>query len=172
MRLYDAALDLDHDAAGEDRLTAWYTEADADALADLAAGEYGATVHRLAVPGTAPLAVTGEARVISRYRSGEGGGLRVALAWPAGQRGAAAPFGGGLLWHAVPAAAPGDSCRCARHDCGGLALAPGCIEHGTAAAPVMEWHPGDGIRCTTLTQQRTGTTTPAAAPGGARSTLF
>ncbi|MGW7594260.1 hypothetical protein, partial [Streptomyces rubiginosohelvolus] len=39
MRLYDVALDLVHDAAGEDRLSAWCTEADADALADLAAGD-------------------------------------------------------------------------------------------------------------------------------------
>ncbi|NED11855.1 hypothetical protein [Streptomyces sp. SID9124] len=150
MRLYDAALDLDHDAAGEDRLTAWCTETDADVLADLAAGECGATVHRLAVPGTAPLAVTGEVRVISRYRSGEGAGLRVTLAWPAGLRGAAAPVGGGLVRHGRRSLRRGDSCRCARHDCGGLTPSPRCPEHGTAAAPVMEWHPGAGIRCTAL----------------------
>ncbi|MFI5831379.1 hypothetical protein ACIA6C_29680 [Streptomyces sp. NPDC051578] len=28
-----------------------------------------------------------------------------------------------------------------------------CPEHGTAAAPVMEWHPGGGLRCTALTRR-------------------
>ncbi|MGW1129855.1 hypothetical protein [Streptomyces sp. NPDC002526] len=169
MRLYDVHLDLDQeDAAGEDRLTAWCTEADADALAELTASECGVTVRRLAVPGTAPLAVTGEVRVLSRYRSGEGAGLRLVLSWPAGLRGAAAPTGvGGLVRHGVPAVAPGDSCWCTRHDCGGLALAPGCIEHGTVASPVMEWHPGGGIRCADLTRRRTGT---ESVFGSARST--
>ncbi|MFD7868128.1 hypothetical protein [Streptomyces sp. NPDC059783] len=156
MRLYDAVLDLDHDAAGEDRLSAWCTEADADALAGLAAGEFGAVVRRLAVPGTDVLAVTGDVRVTDRYRSGEGGGLRVTLAWPAGLRGTAArAVGGGLVRHGVPYAAPEDSCPCELHSCGGLTPKSWCPEHGTAAVPVMEWHPGGGIRCADLAGRRT-----------------
>ncbi|MFE4632783.1 hypothetical protein ACFRJ1_05305 [Streptomyces sp. NPDC056773] len=32
----------------------------------------------------------------------------------------------------------------------GLAPAGWCAEHGDAAGPVLEWHPGSGIRCAEL----------------------
>lgn len=71
-RLDDPWLALADDAAGEDSLSGWSTEADADALAGLAAGEFGASVRRLTAPGTEALAVLGEVRVIDRFRSGVG----------------------------------------------------------------------------------------------------
>ncbi|MET9954412.1 hypothetical protein ABZ135_23110 [Streptomyces sp. NPDC006339] len=74
--LEDPWLVLAVDADGEDRLTAWTTDDDADALAELAADEYGASMRRLTAPGTAPLAVTGEVRAVDRYRAGAGG-LRI-----------------------------------------------------------------------------------------------
>ncbi|MFG2298375.1 hypothetical protein [Streptomyces sp. NPDC048603] len=78
-RLDDPWLSLADDAAGEDSLSGWSTDDDADALAELAAGEFGASVRRLAAPGSGPLAVPGEIRVVERFRSGAGG-LRVTLA--------------------------------------------------------------------------------------------
>ncbi|MFI1286459.1 hypothetical protein ACH4U5_37850 [Streptomyces sp. NPDC020858] len=100
-RLDDLWLALADDVEGEDRLSGWSTDEDADALAGLAVGELGASVNRLAAPDTAPLAVLGEVRVIDRFRSGSGG-LRLTLAWPARVRGTA-PFGaeGGIVRHAV-----------------------------------------------------------------------
>ncbi|MEU9039366.1 hypothetical protein AB0D45_31280 [Streptomyces sp. NPDC048352] len=68
-------------------MSGWSTDDDADVLVELAAGEAGASVLRLTVPGAEPLAVVGEVRVVDRFRSGSGG-LRVTLAWPAGLRGA------------------------------------------------------------------------------------
>ncbi|MGE7390863.1 hypothetical protein ACQKM2_35850 [Streptomyces sp. NPDC004126] len=50
---------LDEDAAGEDVLSGWSTDEDADALAVLAEGEFGAALGRLTMPGTVPLAVLG-----------------------------------------------------------------------------------------------------------------
>ncbi|KJY26932.1 hypothetical protein VR46_39620 [Streptomyces sp. NRRL S-444] len=76
---------LADDVEGEDQLSGWSTDGDADELAALAAGEFGASVGWLTAPGTAPLAVLGQVRVIERFRSGSGG-LRVTLAWPAGRR--------------------------------------------------------------------------------------
>ncbi|WP_330335356.1 hypothetical protein OHS33_37205 [Streptomyces sp. NBC_00536] len=87
-RLDDPWLTLADDAEGEDMVSGWSTDTDADALAELAAGEFGASLRRLNAPGTGPLAVMGEVRVIDRFRSGSGG-LRLTLAWPAGLRGAA-----------------------------------------------------------------------------------
>ncbi|MFD6973927.1 hypothetical protein [Streptomyces sp. NPDC059949] len=46
--------------------------------------------------------------------------------------------------------------HCARHDCGGVVPVSWCAEHGDAVGPVMEWHPGGGIRCTDLLLDRTG----------------
>ncbi|WP_328623188.1 hypothetical protein [Streptomyces sp. NBC_00354] len=110
-RLDDPWLDLADDAAGEDELSGWSTDADADALAELAAGEFGASLRRLAAPGTGPLAVLGEVRVIERFRSGSGG-LRVTLAWPAGLRGAAAEGpAGGVVRHGVAYCRPGGGMR-------------------------------------------------------------
>lgn len=56
-RLDDPWLDLADDAAGEDCLSGWSTDEDADALA-LATGRVGATVSRLTAPGAGPLADT------------------------------------------------------------------------------------------------------------------
>ncbi|TDU73521.1 hypothetical protein EDD91_0070 [Streptomyces sp. KS 21] len=119
-------------------------------MAELAAGEFGASVSRLTAPGTGPLAVLGEVRVIERYRSGSGG-LRVTLAWPAGVRGAAAEgAAGGVVRHGVPYAGSAQECACRRNGCGGLVPVSWCTEHGDTAGPVMEWHPGGGIRCAEL----------------------
>ncbi|MFE5681313.1 hypothetical protein ACFQ7B_19215 [Streptomyces erythrochromogenes] len=79
-RLDDPWLALADDAGGEDALSGWPTDEDAGAMAALvAAGEFGAVLRRLAAPGTCPLAVPGEVRVIDRFRSGSGG-LRLTLA--------------------------------------------------------------------------------------------
>ncbi|WP_404962618.1 hypothetical protein [Streptomyces sp. 147326] len=132
----------------------WSTDADADALAALSAGTFGLTVKHLATPGTPPLAVLGEARVIDRFRSGSGS-LRLTLAWPAGLRGTAASGArGGPVRHGVAHVGPGEGCVCTRHDCGGAVPASWCEEHGDAVGPVLEWHPGGGIRCTDLSLAR------------------
>ncbi|MFE1788072.1 hypothetical protein ACFW7J_06685 [Streptomyces sp. NPDC059525] len=143
-------------------MSGWSTDDDADTLAALTAGEVGASVRRLAAPGTRPLAVMGEVRVFDRFRS-RSGGLRLTLAWPARLRGAAAEgSAGGVVRHGVPYAGSAEGCcACARHECGGLVPAAWCAEHGTGAAPVMEWHPGGGLCCTALAGQRT---TAAACP--------
>ncbi|MFE6713856.1 hypothetical protein [Streptomyces sp. NPDC057695] len=150
-RLDDPWVELSDDAAGEDRLSGWMSDTDADALAALAADD-GVSVRRLTAPATPPLAVPGGVRVTDRFRSGSGG-LRVTLAWPAGLRGTAdrRPRGG-TVDHAVPYAAPGEACPCARQACGGLVPASHCTEHGRTVEPVMEWHPADGIRCANLTR--------------------
>ncbi|MFE9637171.1 hypothetical protein [Streptomyces sp. NPDC006463] len=135
---------------GEDRSSGWSTDEDADALATLAAGESGATLRRLTVPGAEAVAVPGEARLVGRFRAGRGG-LRVTLAWPARLRGAASPRSvGGVLRHAVAHTAPGEACVCRRQECGGVVPVGWCEEHGDAVAPVMEWHPGGGLRCAEL----------------------
>ncbi|MFD5880104.1 hypothetical protein [Streptomyces yangpuensis] len=153
-RLDDPWLTLADDAGGEDTLSGWSTDTDADAIAALAAGEFGAVLRRLTAPGTGPLAVPGEVRVIDRFRSGSGG-LRLTLAWPAGLRGTAAPGpAGGVVRHGVAYAGPGEACVCTRHDCGGVIPVSWCAEHGDAVAPVLEWHPGGGIRCTDLSRAR------------------
>ncbi|MFE5724767.1 hypothetical protein [Streptomyces erythrochromogenes] len=125
-RLDDPWLALADDAGGEDTLSGWSTDADADAIAALAAGEFGASLRRLAAPGTGPLAVPEEVRVIDRFRSGSGG-LRLTLAWPAGLRGTA-PSGpaGGVVRHGIAYAGPGEACGCARHDCGGVVPVSWC----------------------------------------------
>ncbi|MEU3910335.1 hypothetical protein [Streptomyces sp. NPDC029721] len=66
-----------------------------------------------------------------------------------------------MVRHSVPYAGSAEGCACARHDRGGLVPTAWCPEHGTAAAPVMEWHPGGSPRCTALAAQRT---TAAARP--------
>ncbi|WP_327267237.1 hypothetical protein OG444_40375 (plasmid) [Streptomyces sp. NBC_01232] len=153
-RLDDPWLSLADDAAGEDTLSGWSTDEDADALADLAGGEFGASLRRLTAPGSGPLAVPGEVRVIDRFRSGSGG-LRLTLAWPAGLRGAAGSGpAGGVVRHGVAYAGTGEGCVCARHDCGGVVPVSWCAEHGDAVGPVLEWHPGGGIRCTDLSRAR------------------
>ncbi|WP_328966170.1 hypothetical protein [Streptomyces virginiae] len=153
-RLDDPWLSLADDAAGEDCLSGWSTDEDADELAALAGGEFGASLRRLTAPGTDPLAVPGEVRVIDRFRSGSGG-LRLTLAWPAGLRGTAASGpAGGVVRHGVAYAGPGEGCVCARHDCGGVVPVSWCPEHGDAVAPVVEWHPAGGIRCTDLSAAR------------------
>ncbi|MFE6848319.1 hypothetical protein [Streptomyces sp. NPDC057686] len=43
---------------------------------------------------------------------------------------------------------------CRRFDCGGVDPVGWCVEHGAEAGPVMEWHPGGGLRWTTLAQGR------------------
>ncbi|MEW2418405.1 hypothetical protein AB0953_32655 [Streptomyces sp. NPDC046866] len=69
-RLDGPWLDLPDDAAGEATLSGWSTDEDADALAELPAGESGASLRRLSAPGTGPLAVTGDVRLVERFRSG------------------------------------------------------------------------------------------------------
>ncbi|MFE1790879.1 hypothetical protein ACFW7J_21195 [Streptomyces sp. NPDC059525] len=155
-RLDDPHLFLSEDAAGEDRLSAWFTEADAESVAECGAGALGAVVRRLSVPGRDPLAVLGEARVVDRFRSPSGWEY-VTLGWPAGRlagwpaglRGSAGAAGG-LVRHGVGYAAPGPECRCRRYGCGGIVPVSVCVEHGKATDPAMEWHPGNGIRCTAL----------------------
>lgn len=78
-RLDDPWLTLAHDAEGEDVLSGWSTDTDADAPAELTVGTFGAPLRRLTAPGTKPLAVMGAVRVIDRFRSGSGG-LRLTLA--------------------------------------------------------------------------------------------
>ncbi|MBT2469549.1 hypothetical protein J7E97_17095 [Streptomyces sp. ISL-66] len=148
-RLDGPHLVLADNAEGEDQLSGWSTDADADALAELAAEHFGASVGRLTAPGTGPLAVLGEVRVIERFRSGSGG-LRVTLAWPAGLRGTAEGTAGGVVRHGVPYASSAQGCACRRYDCGGLVPESWCEDHGDAAGPAMAWHPSGGIRCVEL----------------------
>jgi hypothetical protein len=121
------------------------TDTDTDELTALTVGEYGATVRRLTVPGTAPLAAVGGARVTDRFRAGAGG-VYVTLRGPARPRGAAADGQvGGMLHHAGPYAPPGAECLCWRRDCGGLAPADWCTEHGWTVEPAIECHPGGRV---------------------------
>ncbi|WP_330261989.1 hypothetical protein [Streptomyces sp. NBC_00539] len=156
-RLDDPWLALADDPAGEGVLSGWSTDTDADTVAELAAGGFGASLRRLNAPGSGPLAVLGEVRVIDRFRSGAGG-LRLTLAWPACLRGAASAGSVGVERHAVAYAGPGEACACERHDCGGVVPVGWCREHGTEASPVVEWHPGGGIRCTLLAGRSAVTT--------------
>ncbi|MFH9959640.1 hypothetical protein ACH4OX_36275 [Streptomyces roseolus] len=155
-QLWDPWVELSDDPEGEDRLTGWTSDDDtADTLAALAAAD--ASVSRLTTPGTAPLAIPGDVRVIDRFRPGSGG-LRVTLTWPSRLRGhAARTHAGGLVRHALPYAAPGTDCRCAQQACGGIIPTPYCPDHGRTAEPALEWHPADGIRCARLIR-------PAVAP--------
>ncbi|WP_431329828.1 hypothetical protein ACPZ13_00885 [Streptomyces sp. IPPR8] len=149
-RLDDPWLQLATDAADDDRLSGGMSDQDADALAALTAEGEGAAVRRLAAPGTVPLTVLGGARVTDRSRRGAGA-LRVTVSWPGALRGHLAPGqAGGPVRHGVPHTVPGPECRCARQTCGGLLPTPYCPEHGSAAEPVMAWHPGGGIRCAVL----------------------
>ncbi|MFF4647721.1 hypothetical protein [Streptomyces sp. NPDC001389] len=151
-RIEDPHLLLTDDAEGEDRLSGWSTEEDAEALHGLTGREWGASVRRLTVPGTRPLAVLGDVRLVERSRPGPGG-LHVTLSWPAGLRGAATEGSAGVARHGVPYVRPGQECACRRQDCGGLVVAVWCEEHG-GIAPAMEWHVGGGIRCTALHRRR------------------
>ncbi|UUU37470.1 hypothetical protein [Streptomyces sp. NBC_00162] len=92
--------------------------------------------------------------MIDRFRSGSGG-LRLTLAWPAGLRGTAVSGpAGGVVRHGVAYSGPGEVCVCRRHVCGGVVPVSWCAEHGDAVGPVLEWHPGGGIRCTDLSAAR------------------
>ncbi|MFF4448719.1 DUF3052 family protein [Streptomyces sp. NPDC001502] len=119
-------------------MSGWSTDEDADALAALAGGEFGASLRRLTAPGAGPLAVPGQVRVIERFRSGAGG-LRLTLAWPAGLRGTATSGpAGGVVRHGIAYAGPGEACVCAQHDCGGGVPVSRCAEPGDTAGPVLE----------------------------------
>ncbi|MGW7065015.1 hypothetical protein ACWGHM_41900 [Streptomyces sp. NPDC054904] len=72
-RLDDLWLALSDDGVGEEWLSGWATDEDADALAKLTAGKSGASVSRLTASRTRPSAMSGEDRVIDRFRSGSGG---------------------------------------------------------------------------------------------------
>ncbi|MFD8148155.1 hypothetical protein [Streptomyces sp. NPDC059708] len=61
---------------------------------------------------------------------------------------------GGVVQHGSTYAAPGEKCVCRGFDCGGVDPVAWCREHGTQAGPVMEWHPGGGLRCTALAGRR------------------
>ncbi|MGW4551958.1 hypothetical protein ACWEN4_37320 [Streptomyces violaceorubidus] len=149
-RLDDPWLELATDAAADDRLSGWMSDQEAEVLAALATEGEGAAVRRLAAPGTLPLTVLGGARVTDRSRRG-GGGLRVTVSWPGALRGHLAPGrAGGQVRHGVPCNAPSPECQCAHQTCGGIVPTPYCPEHGSVAEPVMEWHPGGGIRCAAL----------------------
>ncbi|MFD7840796.1 hypothetical protein [Streptomyces sp. NPDC059761] len=153
-RVDDPHLVLAEDAADTDCLSAWAADEDADALAALTAGEFGATVSRLTAPGTGPLAVLGGVRLTERFRSGSGG-LRVRVEWPARLRGAASDSrAGGVVQHGTAYADSGEKCVCRRFDCGGVDPVAWCQEHGDEAGPVMEWHPGGGLRCAALAARR------------------
>ncbi|MFE6225319.1 hypothetical protein [Streptomyces sp. NPDC057854] len=69
-RLADPWLTLSGDPEGEDRLTGWTSDVDADSLAVLAAAD--ASVSRLTASGVPPLAIPGHVRAIDRFspRSG------------------------------------------------------------------------------------------------------
>ncbi|MFF4647355.1 hypothetical protein [Streptomyces sp. NPDC001389] len=133
-RLDGPWLDLADDAEGEDQLSGWSTDADADELAALAAGESRASVDRLTAPGAAPLAVLGEVRVIERFHSGSGG-LRVTLVWPARLRGTAVEgTAGGVVRHGVPYAGSGRGVRAAGTTAGAWSRCPGAPSAGTQLA--------------------------------------
>ncbi|MCF3181387.1 hypothetical protein IPZ70_15775 [Streptomyces polychromogenes] len=134
------------EADGEDVLSGWSTDEDADALAALTAGEFGASLGRLTTPGTVPLAVLDRVRLVEQFRSGSGH-LRVTLAWPAGLRGTAAPSGG-VAHHAVLHAGAGAGCPCVRHACGGVTAVSWCPYHGPAEGRVAENHIEGGVYCT------------------------
>ncbi|MGE7390881.1 hypothetical protein ACQKM2_35940 [Streptomyces sp. NPDC004126] len=146
-RLDGPHLVLAEDAEGEDVLSGWSTDEDADALAALTEGEFGAALGRLTVPGAVPLAVVGRVRVGERFRSGAGG-LRVTLAWPVGLRGTAAPSGG-VAHHAVLAAGGGvgAGCPCVCHACGGVTAVSWRPDHGPAEGRASESHIEGGIHC-------------------------
>ncbi|GAA3278261.1 hypothetical protein [Streptomyces lavendulae] len=57
-------MNLAEDASGEDRLSAWSTDAEADTLAALTDAEPGGTLRRLTVPGGV--------RFLDRVRTGAG----------------------------------------------------------------------------------------------------
>ncbi|MEV7416498.1 hypothetical protein [Streptomyces sp. NPDC089919] len=143
------------DAAGEDRVAAWFTDADVEEVTTFTARATGAAVRSLAVPGRTALAVPGGVRIADRFATASGWQY-LTLAWPAGPRGAAAGSGGGVVRHGVPYAAPGSERRCRVRGCGGVVLVDWCPEHGTAAAPALEWHPAGGIRCEALAGRRAG----------------
>ncbi|MFD3680923.1 hypothetical protein [Streptomyces sp. NPDC058613] len=155
IRPADPELRLADDVDGTDRVSGWTEPADAEALARASGAAWGMTVRRLAVPGFGAVAVTGDVRVSEHTASA--GGVFVELSWPARVRGRA-DSASGIVRHAL-AHAPGEGCPCARHACGGIVPASWCAEHGATASPVMEWHPGGGIRCAELTQDREGALT-------------
>ncbi|MFE4660926.1 hypothetical protein ACFRFJ_30070 [Streptomyces hydrogenans] len=152
VQLWDPRVWLSDDPEGEDQLTGWTTDDEADVLAELTTAD--CSVTRLTAPGTDPLAVPGRVRLVDRFDPGTGG-LRVTLTWPSSVRGHAAQTpAGGVVRHAIPYTAPGASCRwCPSQDCGGIIPTPYCPDHGTAAEPALEWHPGGGIRCHALTHR-------------------
>ncbi|MFF0516804.1 hypothetical protein [Streptomyces sp. NPDC004250] len=114
----------------DDRLSGWLSDQDAEVLAALATEGEGATVRRLAAPGTLPLTVFGGARVTDRSRRG-GGGLRVTVPWPGALRGRLVPGqAGGQVRHGGPHNAPSPECQCARHTCGGIVPSPYCPSTG------------------------------------------
>ncbi|MER7338946.1 hypothetical protein ABT403_14040 [Streptomyces sp. NPDC000075] len=163
LRLDGPRLLLADNAEDEDQLSGWTTDADADALAELTAGTFGAPLRRLTVPGVDSLAVPGEVRVIDRFRTGSGG-LKVTLAWPAALRGTASDRqAGGVVRHGLACAGSGEACACDRHACGGVVPVPWCGEHRASAEPVPEWHPRGGIRCAYLARSRSASAAGVAS---------
>ncbi|MFD7261660.1 hypothetical protein [Streptomyces sp. NPDC059874] len=63
------------DVEDPDRLSGWSSDEDADAWPPLAAGEFGASLTRLAAPGAGPLGVLGEVRMTERFLRAARGGL-------------------------------------------------------------------------------------------------
>ncbi|WP_329390221.1 hypothetical protein OG625_38570 [Streptomyces sp. NBC_01351] len=100
-------LGLADDIEGIDQLSGWVVDdVDADALAALAAGEFGAGLTRLTAPGAGPLAVLGEVRVTDRFRSGSGG-LRITLERPARLEAGAVPLVRGPSTQGTRSSIPG-----------------------------------------------------------------
>ncbi|MFJ2060656.1 hypothetical protein ACIOMM_32665 [Streptomyces sp. NPDC087908] len=153
LRMDDPLLNLTDDPTGQDRVSGWMTDTDADTLTQLAIADTGAALARLTTPGTTLLAVPDGLDVIDRFRAGTGG-LRIALAWPARLRGIAPRHTGGVIRHALPHTATTTFCQCERHACGAITPPPHCADHGRAVEPVLEWHPTDGIRCAALRRPR------------------
>ncbi|MGW4854989.1 hypothetical protein ACWEPZ_27550 [Streptomyces sp. NPDC004288] len=140
LRMDDPLLELSGDQEGEDVVSGWMTDADADTLARLTVE--GASLLRLTAPGTTALAVPDAVRVIEQFRAGSGG-LRVTLAWPSHLRGTASPrTSGGVIRHALPYTASGTGCRCARQTCGGIIPTAYCTDHGTTVTHGRSRVPG------------------------------
>ncbi|MFB6808518.1 hypothetical protein [Streptomyces sp. NPDC056387] len=60
----------------------------------------------------------------------------------------------GVIRHGVLFVGSAQGCACHRYACGGLVPVSWCVEHGDAACPAMDWHPGGGIRCAVLAHSR------------------
>ncbi|MFH7596903.1 hypothetical protein WDV06_17645 [Streptomyces racemochromogenes] len=72
------------------------------------------------------------------------------LAWPARLRGASERWAGGVVQQGRTHTALGEKCVCRRLDCGGVEPVAWCPDHGDEVSPLMDSHPGGGLRCVAL----------------------